>query len=146
MVVAGVVVVVLVEDGVVVVVDVDVLVVVDGVVVVEVVVVDDEVLGVVEAVAQSRWARTPTVLAPWRRFVRSVGLTEAGRFVTWSAKDTTARVASAHCPDSTADATESSWLFRLDDWLPESRPAPPPQATRNETAKPSPPASRARGA
>lgn len=110
------VVVVLVDDGVVVVVDVDVLVVVDGVVAVEVVVVDDEVvLGVAEADAQSRWARTPTVLAPWRRFVRSTGLTEEGRFVTWSANDTTARVADTHCPESTAEETESSWVLRLED-------------------------------
>jgi hypothetical protein len=103
-VVAGVVVVVLVDDGVVVVVEVDVLVLVDGVVVVVVVVVDDVVLGEVEVVSQSRWARTPTVLAPCRRFARSVRLTPEGRFVTSSAKDTTARVAAAHWPDSAAAA------------------------------------------
>ena len=114
--VAGVVVVVLVDVGVVVVVvEVDVLVLVDGVVVVVVVVDDELVLGTVEVVSHSRWARTPTVLAPWRRFVRSVRLTPEGRFVTSSANDTTARVAAAHCPDSTADETESSWLLRLED-------------------------------
>lgn len=113
--VAGVVVVVLVDVGVVVVVEVDVLVLVDGVVVVVVVVDDELVLGTVEVVSHSRWARTPTVLAPWRRFVRSVRLTPEGRFVTSSANDTTARVAAEHCPDSTAEETESSWLLRLDD-------------------------------
>jgi hypothetical protein len=109
--VAGDVVVVLVEGGVVVV-EVDgVVVVVDGVVVVVVGrVVDGAVVG-----WQSRWASAPTVLAPWRRLVRSVGLTVTGRLVTASANDTTARVAAAHWPEAIALDTESRWLFRVED-------------------------------
>jgi hypothetical protein len=96
--VAGVVVVVLVVDGVVVL-EVVGRVVVDGDVVVVVVVVVEWVVACVLVVWQSRCASTPTVLAPWRRFVRSVGLTVAGRAVTASAKDTTACEAATHCPD-----------------------------------------------
>lgn len=40
------------------------------------------VVGSVEVVWQSCRARLLTVLAPWRRFARSVGLTFAGRFET----------------------------------------------------------------
>jgi hypothetical protein len=113
--VAGVVVVV-VDDGVVVVLEVVGRVVVEGVVVVVVVdVVVELVVGREGVVWQSRWASTPTVLAPCSRLVRSVGLTVAGRFVTASAKDTTARVADTHWPESTAEETASSWLFRFDD-------------------------------
>jgi hypothetical protein len=112
--VAGVVVVVLVDDGVVVVLEVVGCVVVEGVVVVVGVVVEELVES--ELVAwQLRRASAATVLAPCRRFVRSVGLTVAGRFVTASANDTTACEADAHCPESTAEETASSWLFRFDD-------------------------------
>ncbi len=149
MLVAGEVVVVL-EGEVVVEVDVDGWVVLDEVVVVVVVVVLlavlELVVGLVEVVRQSRWASTATVLAPWSRFVRKVGLTVAGRFVTVWANAATAWAAPPQSPDSMAEETESSWPFRLEDWPPESRPAPPPQATRQDTANPSPPASRARGA
>lgn len=112
--VAGVVVVV-VDDGVVVL-DVVGRVVVDGVVVLVVLgVVVEFVVGCEVVVWQSRCASTPTVLAPCRRLVRSVGLTVAGRFVTASANDTTALVADAHWPESTAEETASSWLFRFED-------------------------------
>ena len=49
--------------------------------VVVVVVLVELVLGVV-VVRQSRWARTPTVLAPCRRFRRSRWFTVTGRFAT----------------------------------------------------------------
>jgi hypothetical protein len=99
-------------------VDVDVFVLLAGVVVVVVVVVfvvEVLVLGLVELVPQSRCASTPTVLAPWRRFVRSVGLTVTGRLVTVCAKAATARDATPQLPALTAEETESSWLFRLAD-------------------------------
>ena len=113
--VAGVVVVVLVDDGVVVVLEVVGCVVVEGVVVVVLGVVVEELVESEVDAWQSRRASAATVLAPWRRFVRSVGLTVAGRFVTASANDTTACEADAHWPESTAEETASSWLFRFDD-------------------------------
>ncbi len=40
------------------------------------------VVDLLALVRQSRWASAPTVLAPWARFARRVGLTVAGRLVT----------------------------------------------------------------
>jgi hypothetical protein len=58
----------------------------EGVVVVELGVVDVVVVvlfaGAVEIVWQSCWARLLTVLTPWSRLARRVGLTLAGRFET----------------------------------------------------------------
>lgn len=90
-------------------------------------------------------ASWPTVEAPWLRFCAKVGLTVEGRFATALLKDVTALEAAPQSPAETAEESVSSWPFRLAAWLIESRPAPPPQATRNETAKPIPPAMSARG-
>lgn len=145
--VAGVVVVL---DGVVVVVvELVVVEVEEGVVVVlegVVLVVEGVVVGAVVVVRQSRWDASLTVLAPWSRFARSVGLTVPGRLLTELANEAAARAAPPHWPASTAAASRSSLPLRLEDSSPESRFEPPPQATRNETANPSPAASRARGA
>ncbi len=70
----------------------------------------------------------------------------ACRFETSFVNPATAVAAAPQCPASTAEETESSWLFRFDASPPVSRLEPPPQATRNATAKPKPPANSARGA
>jgi hypothetical protein len=57
-----------------------------------------------------------------------------------------ALMAAPQLPDWTAEAISLPWPLRVTDWLPESRPALPPQAATHETAKPSPPARMARGA
>jgi hypothetical protein len=136
---------VLVDVGTCVVVLVEVLV---GVLVCELVVVEllevvlEVVLVCVQSWAASRWI----VLAPWLRFEISVELTEGGRLATAFAKLDAAVPAAPHWPAPTAAETESSWLFRVFAWSLESRPEPPPQATSNATAKPSPAARSARGA
>jgi hypothetical protein len=143
-VVAGVLVDVMVVEGV-----VGVVVVLVGVLVdVLVVVVVDFVVGVVEVVLvelelelwQSRTASWPTVVAPWRRFSASVVLTVDGRLATESANEWAADWALAHCREATAEESVSSWLLRSAAWFEDSSPLPPPQATTNATAKPSPPA------
>ncbi len=101
---------------------------------------------VVEAVAQSWAASAPTVLAPWLRSARSVPLRVAGRFDTSLLSVLAALAAAPQLRAPTAEETLPRSLSRLLAWLPESRPAPPPQATRRETARPRPPARRARGA
>jgi hypothetical protein len=101
---------------------------------------------VLEVVWQSCAASAATVLAPWSRLRRSVGLRVACRFATSLPKPATALLAAPHCPESTADETASSRLLRFEDSPPVSRFAPPPQATRKATANPRPPARSARGA
>jgi hypothetical protein len=75
-----------------------------------------------------------------------VPLTDGGRFTTALLKVVMSVATASHWPALTSDEIWSSWLLRLSAWSDESRPEPPPQATRNETAKPSPPARSARGA
>jgi hypothetical protein len=124
------------------------------VVVVEVVLVVVDVLfgGVVVVVVvvvvlpQSRSASCWTVDAPWLRLLCSVELIEPGRLLTSLVSADAALEAAPQLPDWTAFDTLSSVALRLFAWPLESRPAPPPQATRNETASPSPPARSARGA
>jgi hypothetical protein len=76
----------------------------------------------------------------------SVELIELGRLSTSAASEDAAREAAAQLPDWTAFEMVSTAALRLFAWSVESRPAPPPQAARIETAKPSPPARSARGA
>jgi hypothetical protein len=117
---------------------------------VEVELVVEEVVGVepVDAVCgwQSLWASWAIVLAPWLRLLRRVELTVAGRVWTSPERTALALTAAPQLPDWTADETASAWLLKALDWSPESRPEPPPQATTNDAANPSPPARMARGA
>lgn len=85
------------------------------------------------------------VLAPWLRLLRSVGLIVTGRFCTSPPRTLLAETAAPQLPDCTAEEIWSACALRALDWLPESRPAPPPQATRNAAANPSPHARMARG-
>jgi hypothetical protein len=84
----------------------DVVGVLDRVVVVEVV--------VVEVVRQSMAASSPTVLAPWRRLLRSVALTDGGRFLIALLKRETAVAAAGHRLALTAEETASSLLLSFD--------------------------------
>jgi hypothetical protein len=78
--------------------------------------------------------------------VRKVGLTVAGRFwMSWLSA-ALALIAAPQLPDWTAESISLPWLLSAIDWSAVSRPAPPPQAATQETAKPSPPARMARGA
>ena len=114
-------------------------VVVDGVLVVD-------VLDVVE-LWQSCVESWPTVAAPCLRFAASAGFTDEGRLSIALFSDRTSLAAALHRPEPTAEASWSSWLLSVPAWSLESRPAPPPpQATRNAAAMPSPPAKSARGA
>jgi hypothetical protein len=116
-------------------------------VVVVVVVVLVVVVGVeaVLAVRQFCWASWPTVEAPWARSSRSVVLTVEGRFATAWSRPWLALEAASQRPAATAEETWLSWLERLFAWSAESRPAPPPQAARHETANPRLPARATRG-
>jgi hypothetical protein len=128
-------------------VDVGVVVVVVVVVLVLVLLADVELEAAVALVLelwQSLAARSPTVAAPWARFCSRVVLTVVGRFSTSLLKARAALVAGPHWPDWTAVEIDASWSFRLLAWSPVSRPLLPPQATTNETAKPRPPARNAR--
>jgi hypothetical protein len=148
LVVAGVVVVFVGVDGVVVVfvgVDGVVFVGVDGVVAVDVVGVVF-VLGPVLRVWHCARASCPMVETPWVRLLRSVELTEGGRFTTAFASPLVAFETSPQFPWAIAEETASSWLLRVEPWSAESSPEPPPQATTIEAAKPSTPARTARGA
>jgi hypothetical protein len=111
---------------------------------------EDELVGVdaVEDVCCRQFLRASRaiVLAPWVRFLRSVGLMVTGRVWTSRFSATLALTAAPQFPDPTAELIWSAWPLSAIDCSPESRPEPPPQATRNETAKPSPPARMARGA
>jgi hypothetical protein len=82
---------------------------------------------------------------PCVRFARNVELTDEGRARTALLSPALALETATQLPLLSAADTWSSRLFRLLAWSFESRPEPPPQATRNETAKPSPPASSALG-
>ncbi len=124
-------------------------VVVDVVVVVElVVVVGDELVDVVVADCEHwLWASEATVEAPCWRLVVSAGLMLDGRLLTVLFSASAAFAAAPHWPASSAEVSWSSWPWRLLAWSLDSRPwPPPPHATRNDAAKPSPPASSARGA
>jgi hypothetical protein len=117
-----------------------------GVVVVVVVGVVVVVVGAVD-VAWSRQSLTASraiVLAPWVRFRRSVGLTVAGSVCTSRFSAALAFAAAPQLPEETAELISSAWPLSAIDWSPESSPEPPPQATTNEAAKPSPPARIAR--
>jgi hypothetical protein len=83
---------------------------------------------------------------PWVRLLRSVELSDPGRFTTASASWLVALETSPQFLLWSAEDTESSWLLRLDASLLESRPEPPPQATTNAAANPSAPARTARDA
>jgi hypothetical protein len=109
------------------------------------------VVGVVEVVVelelelwQSTAASWLTVEAPWARFWASVVLTVVGRLATEFANERAAASAPPHCPEATAEESVFSLLFRSAAWFADSSPLPPPQATTNDTAKPSPPARNAR--
>jgi hypothetical protein len=78
--------------------------------------------------------------------LRKVELTDGGRSATRLLKVVTAFAAAMHWPELTAEATVASWLFRFEASDDDSSPEPLPQAARSETAKPSPPATSARGA
>jgi hypothetical protein len=109
-----------------------------------------EVVGV-EAVDTACWRQSlpaswAIVPAPWLRLLRRVGLTVTGRVWTSRLRAALAFRAAAQFPESTAEEIWSACPLRAIDWLPASRPDPPPQAATNETAKPSPPARMARGA
>jgi hypothetical protein len=121
-----------------------------GVVLVGVVVVWVLVELVVGVLVVARWqscaASWLTVEAPWVRFWRRFGLIVEGRLETSSAKLRLALCAVAQSLDETAAETWSSLLLRLFAWSPESSPRPPPQAAMTkDVAKPSPPATSARG-
>jgi hypothetical protein len=62
----------------------------------------------VVVVRQPVAASSPTVLAPWMRLARRVGLTDAGRFPTAWLKPETAVAAEGQLPALTAEATASS--------------------------------------
>jgi hypothetical protein len=143
-VVAGVVVVVVVVEGGVVVVVVVVVGVVLLVVVVEDVVVDDVV--VAGDFAQALVARLPTVDAHWFRLSVMFPWIEPGRFWIWESSCELALLMVAQLPDWAAVPTRSNAASSEFAWLLESRLEPPPQATRNAAAKPSPPIRMARGA
>jgi hypothetical protein len=125
-----------------------------GVVEVLVVVVVVVVVGVLEAVVSevllalvlwhSLAASWLTVCAPWPRFCTSVVFTVEGRFATPLLNERAALAATPQLPAATAEDSAASWLLRLLAWSLESRPLLPPQATRNDTAKPIPPARIAR--
>ena len=71
-------------------------------------------------------------------------LTVPGRSATALLNACAALDAAPHWPAAAAEETASSWLLsRLASVL-ESRPAPPPHATRKAAAKPSPAAKNAR--
>jgi hypothetical protein len=93
---------------------------------------------------QSLAASWLTVEAPWARFSARVVLTVAGRLATESENERAAVTALPHCPEATAVEIVFSWLFKSAAWFPDSSPLPLPQATTNDTAKPSPPARNAR--
>jgi hypothetical protein len=108
------------------------------------------VVGVVGVLLVARWqscaASWLTVEAPWVRFWRRFGLIVEGRLETSSAKLRLALCADAQSLAETAAETWLSLLLRLFAWSPESRPVPPPQAAMiKDVAKPSPPATSARG-
>ena len=111
---------------------------------------EDVVVGVdaVEDVCfrQSLTARRAIVLAPWLRFLRNVGLIVMGRVWTSWFRATLALAAAPQFREPTAELIWSAWPLNAIDWSPESRPEPPPQAARNETAKPRPASRMARGA
>ena len=103
---------------------------------------------VVVAGSWQSWAASwPTVIAPWWRLRRNVGLTEGGRSATSLLKLVIAVWAGMHWRALTAEETAASCALRLEDSAPVSRRESPPQAaTRKDTAKPSPPAENARSA
>ena len=127
---------------------------VELVVVVEVVVELVVVFGVLVVVVvvvvvlprQSTDARWATVVTPWLSTWVSVRLIVGGRFATSLRSESAALAAAAQLPLWTAVETESRAALKLLAWSPESRPASPPQATRQDAARPSPPARSARGA
>jgi hypothetical protein len=139
-------------------VEVEVVVLLVGVVVVLVEVVDDVLLlvvlvfvvGVVDVLLvelepwQSTAASWLTVEAPCARFWASVVLIVEGRLATESENERAATLAAPQWNEATAEDRVFSWLLRSAAWFPDSRPLPPPQATTNDTAKPSPPARNAR--
>jgi hypothetical protein len=136
-------------------VELDVVVVVVGVedevvVVDEVEVVDDgvEVVDVDVVVVWQSWTDSwPTVATPCLRLAASAGFTDEGRLSIALLSAVTALAAAPQLPEPTADDSWSSWFDSDPAWSLESRPEPPPpQATRNAAAKPSPPAKSARGA
>ena len=67
-----------------------------------------------------------------------------GRLATEAENERAAAAAAPHRPEVTAAESVFSWLFRSAAWFADSSPLPPPQATTNDTAKPSPPARNAR--
>jgi hypothetical protein len=71
-------------------------------------------------------------------------LTVEGRLATALLNLVAAFEAALQFPAATAAERVLSWLLRLLASLLESKPLLPPHATRNETAKPSPPARNAR--
>jgi hypothetical protein len=103
----------------------------------------DDVVGVVEQSTVASWLM---VAAPCRRLLIRAEATDGGRPSIAPLKFPAAVLAEPHCMESTAARTWSSWELRLMDWSVESRPPPPPQATSNDVASPSPPARSARGA
>jgi hypothetical protein len=58
-------------------------------------------------------ASCPTVDAPWLRLLRSVALTELGRFATALDSSLVALETVSQLPDASAVETWSSWLLRL---------------------------------
>ena len=110
------------------------------------------VVGVVELLVeelelelwQSSAASWLTVVAPCARFWASVVLTVEGRLATEFENERAAAWAPLHWNEATAEERVFSWLLRSAAWFPDSSPLPPPQATTNDTAKPSPPARNAR--
>jgi hypothetical protein len=74
----------------------------------------------------------------------SVVLTVAGRSDTALLNVRAASAAVPQSPDWTAELSASSWRVSVLAWLPDSRSPLPPQAARNDTAKPSPQARIAR--
>jgi hypothetical protein len=138
--VVAVVVAVLLVDGVVeVVVDVVVVVLVVGVLVVVDVVVD------VEPCWHCLSASCETVDAAWFRLAWTVRLTVEGRLriSVWSLP-----LSVFTAPQSRAETAVDTALRLFDSlvaWSLESRPAPPPQAARHDTARPNPPTRSARG-
>ena len=114
-------------------------------VVVGVLEVEEVVVEVLGAGLHCWLASWPTVETPWSRFWRSVGLIDAGSWATEWARLTVTFETVVQSPDCSAEEIWPSWSLIVLDWLPESRPEPPPHAaTINDTASPRPPARMAR--
>ena len=91
---------------------------------------------------RASWATVRSALAAG--CCAASALTELGRLATALASSVVALDAPLQLPEDSSEETWSSWPLSVFAWSPESRPEPPPQATTNAAANPSPPARIAR--